>query len=335
MGRKLPAPARLRTLARRGAARRCSSVPPHRSRTPPRMPPDRFLVILNPTAGRGNGGRYRDLVDREMDRAGASHRIVETEGPGHAAALAEEAVRAGWPAVVAVGGDGTVHEVVNGLLRAAGDGPTVPLGIVGVGSGNDFARLAGVSRSPAEAVRRLSRAVPRAVDVGSVNGEWFTNGVGVGLDARVAIEVARHRRLRGLAMYLAALPGALRRWRAPRMRVEIDGEVVHDGAMTLVTVGNGGRHGGGFWICPEARIDDGLLDVCACDELSTLGILRFLPRVLRGTHVGQPAVHMHRGRSVRITGADPLPVHADGEIVAHDARELEILIHPGRLRVLV
>ena len=299
------------------------------------MPIDRFYVILNPTAGRGRAARFRDLVDAEMDRAGAAHTIVETARRGHAAGLAEAAVRDGWPAVVAVGGDGTVHEAANGLMRAAGEGPSVPLGIVGVGSGNDFAQLAGVPRDPAEAVRRLARAEPRAVDVGTVNGEWFTNGVGIGLDARVAIEVDRRRRLRGVLMYLAALPAALRAWTPPRMTVEIDGLVLPEAPMTLVTVGNGGRHGGGFWICPDARIDDGVLDVCACDRLGTAGILRFLPRVMRGTHVGASCVRMSRARHVRVTSPDPLPVHADGEIFSEAAHDLDIRIHPGRLLVLV
>jgi diacylglycerol kinase (ATP) len=298
------------------------------------MPIDRFYVIVNPTAGRGAAARALALVDAEMARAGAAHTIVQTARRGHAAELAEAAARDGWPAVVAVGGDGTVHETVNGLMRAADGGPSVPLGIVGVGSGNDFAKLAGVPAEPAEAVRRLVSAAPRAVDVGRVNGHWFSNGVGIGLDARVAIEVDRRRRFRGIFMYLDALAKVLRVFRPPRMTVEVDGERLADAPMTLVTVGNGGRHGGGFWICPDARIDDGVLDLCMCDALGTLGILRFLPRVMRGTHTGASCVHMHRARRVRVTSPHPLPVHADGEIIADAAHEVDIEIHPGRLRVL-
>lgn len=298
------------------------------------MPINRFYVILNPTAGRGAAARVRGVVEREMAAAGAAFTIAQTTRRGHAAELAELAARDGWPAVVAVGGDGTVHEVVNGLMRAANGGPSVPLGVVGVGSGNDFALLAGVPRDPAWAVRRMTTAEPRAVDVGRVGDEWFSNGVGIGLDARVAIQVDRRRRFRGLAMYLHALAGVLRVFRPPHIVVELDGQRVAEGPMTLVTVGNGGRHGGGFWICPDAKIDDGVLDVCTCDGLGTFGILGFLPRVMRGTHTGAACVHMHRARRVRVTSPDPLPVHADGEIIADDAHELEIEIHPGRLRVL-
>ena len=202
------------------------------------MPIDRFYVILNPTAGRGAAARVRGVIEREMAQAGAAFTIAETARRGHAAELAEAAAREGWPAVVAVGGDGTVHEVVNGLMRAANGGPSVPLGIVGVGSGNDFARLAGVPTDAAWAVRRLTEAEPRPVDVGRVGDEWFSNGVGIGLDARVAIEVDRRRRFRGLAMYLHALAGVLRAFRPPRMTVELDGVRVAEGPMTLVTIGN-------------------------------------------------------------------------------------------------
>lgn len=296
------------------------------------MPIDSAYVVLNPTAGRGAAARVRPLVSREL--AGVRHVVAETGARGEAAQLAEAAAREGWPAIVAVGGDGTVHEVVNGLMRAAGDGASAALGIVPVGSGNDFAKLAGVPSDPAQALRRIAGGSARAVDVGSVNGRWFSNGVGIGLDARVAIEVDRRRRFRGLAMYMHALANVLRVYTPPRMRVEIDGQPAGDGPMTLVTVGNGGRHGGGFWICPDARLDDGVLDVCMCDGLGTLGILRFLPRVLRGTHTGASCVRMRQARAIRVTSPDPLPVHADGEIVADDAREVSIAIHPGRLRVL-
>ena len=297
--------------------------------------PDRFYVILNPTAGRGAAARAWPGVRAVLEGAGARVELAETARHGHAVELAETAARAGWPAVVAVGGDGTVHEVANGLLRASdGGATTAALGIVPVGSGNDFALLAGLPRDAAGAARAIVSGAERRVDVGRVGDRWFTNGVGVGLDARVAVEANRNRRLRGIGIYLWALARVLGSFRPPVVRVEIDGGEVMERPMTLVTVGNGGRHGGGFWICPAAKIDDGLLDVCVCDGLGTLQILRFLPMTLRGTHVGASCVHMRTARRVRITSDTPLPVHADGEILFEDARELEIEIAAGRLRLL-
>ncbi|HVG44523.1 MAG TPA: diacylglycerol kinase family protein [Longimicrobium sp.] len=296
--------------------------------------PDRFYVILNPTAGRGAAARAWLAVRAVLEGGGARVELAETVRHEHAVELAEAAARAGWPAVVAVGGDGTVHEVANGLLRAADGVAPAALGIVPVGSGNDFALLAGLPRDAAGAARAIVSGAERRVDVGRVGDRWFTNGVGVGLDARVAVEANRNRRLRGMGIYLWALARVLRSFRPPVVRVEIDGGEVMERPMTLATVGNGARHGGGFWICPAARIDDGLLDVCICDGLGTLQILRFLPKTLRGTHVGVSCVHMRTARRVRISSDTPLPVHADGEILFEDARELEIEIAPGRLRLL-
>jgi YegS/Rv2252/BmrU family lipid kinase len=293
----------------------------------------RFYAIVNPVAGGGAARRAWTAVRPVLESAGGVE-MAESRGRGHAAELAESAARAGFPAVVALGGDGTVHEAANGLLSAVeGAAETAALGVVPVGSGNDFAVLAGLPRDPVAAARRIAEGGERRIDVGRLDGRWFTNGVGIGLDARVAIEANRSRRGKGMGMYLLALARVLRAFRPPQMRVEIDGEVM-ERPMTLVTVGNGGRHGGGFWICPDARIDDGVLDVCVCDGLSRPRILALLPRVMRGTHVGASCVRMRRAHRVRITSDAPLPVHADGEILFEDAHDLRIEIAPARLRLL-
>lgn len=306
------------------------------SQTAERHAITRFYAIVNPTAGRGAARRAWDEVHRVLTDAGAEVEMAETTRHGHAMELAEAAVRAGWPAVIAMGGDGTVHEVANGLLRASEgrEETAAALGVIPVGSGNDFALIAGLANEPREAARRLLASPERRVDVGRVGDRWFTNGVGVGIDARVAVEANRNRRFRGMAIYLWALARVLRSFRPPMIRVEMDGGEVIERPLTLATVGNGGRHGGGFWLCPGARIDDGALDVCICDGLSPVRILTFLPGTLSGKHVNASCVHMRRVRRVRITSESPLPVHADGEILSEGARELEIEIAPGRLRLL-
>ncbi len=301
------------------------------------MPISRVYVILNPTAGRGAAERAWEAVRAVLEGAGAEWEVARTTGRGHAMTLAEAAAHAGWPAVLAMGGDGTVHETANGLMRAAEDGFSAALGIVPVGSGNDFALLAKAPRDAASAARAALAGRTRAVDIGRLrvggDARWFTNGVGIGLDAAVAVEANRNRRLRGMGIYLWALAKVLFRFRPPRMRVTVDGETF-ERALTLVTIANGGRHGGGFWLCPSAEIDDGVFDVCACDALSKPAILRFLPKVIRGTHVGESCVSMRRVRRVAIAAHDPVPVHADGEIITESARELEAEIIPGGLRIL-
>lgn len=302
-------------------------------------PPAAARMIVNPVAGGGAAGRAAERIRGLLSDGGVRVEVLRTAARGHAAALAEASAREGWPAVVSLGGDGTVHEVANGLLRAAEPGAAaVPLGIIPVGSGNDFATLAGVPRDPDAAARRVLSGVTRAVDVGrlAVDGgapRFFTNGVGVGLDARVAIEANRHRRGKGIAIYLWALLRVLRHFPPPRLAVSLDGGPASDRLRTMVTVANGARHGGGFWIAPDAAVDDGVLDVAMVEPLGRVAILRFLPRVMRGAHGGHPAFSVTKAVRVEITSPDPLPVHADGEIVAEDAHALSMEVLPGRLRV--
>jgi diacylglycerol kinase (ATP) len=304
-----------------------------------------YFVIFNPTASRGRAARSRALIEEAFRAARAEYRIVETERRGHASELAGQALEEGWPAVVAVGGDGVVHEVANGLMRRAGEGVSAPLGIIAVGSGNDFIKMLGLpAHRPAEAVRHLVSAEPRLVDVGRVSrqlvgggpeGVWyFTNGVGVGFDAQVATHARGVRRLRGFAIYGWALLKTLRQLRAPRIEVVVDGVEIADRPLILTTVSNGPCHGGSFWLCPGARVDDGQLDVLIADARSLGSLLHLLPLVMAGKHLGRRGVELHRGTRVEVRSEEPLPIHADGEIVADWVRELVIEVLPGRLRVL-
>jgi diacylglycerol kinase (ATP) len=299
------------------------------------MPDRSYYFIHNPTAARGGAARAWKRIEPLLRSAGVRYEGATTQAPGHAESLAERAARDGWDAVVAVGGDGTVQQAAAGLMHAADGGPTRPLGIIGVGNGNDFIKLLGLpQQEPEAATRRLLEAMPRNVDIGRVGGRYFTNGVGVGFDAQVAIQASRIRRLRGLPLYGWALLKVLRRLKSPHMRVTLDGRIAFDQPLTLVTVGNGGCHGGGFWICPDARTDDGVFDVCVADAMRLPRLLQLLPHVMRGTHTRLPEVQVHRARNVRIESADPLPVHADGEILGDAIHELEMELLPGRLTVL-
>lgn len=305
-----------------------------------------LLVILNPAAGRGGASSLWPELRRAFRAAGARAELALTSARGHAVELAEAAARAGWPGVVAVGGDGVVHEVVNGLMRAEADGVQgTALGVIGAGSGNDFVKMLDLPvHHPTLAARRIATATPRPIDVGRVNkclagrgpeGVWyFTNGVGMGFDAQVAVHASRVRRLRGFAIYAAAVVRTLSELRSPRMRVEIDGVVVADRPLVLATIGNGRCHGGSFWLCPDAGVEDGLFDVLVADARSVPRVLALLPSVMKGRHVGAPGVTIHRGRVARVISEEPIPIHADGELVADDVTELEAEVLPGRLLVL-
>lgn len=282
----------------------------------------------------------RAHLARGAKKGGLELEWIETQAPEHAIALAEEAAVAGRELVVAVGGDGTVNEVINGLMRAGRQGYAATLGIVPVGSGNDFAWLAGVPMDPVTACQRLFNGGTRLVDVGHIRQadgreRYFDNGCGAGFDAQVALEVKRLKWLRGFLIYLVGvLKTLIFHHQAPALRIRLDGRELICPTM-MVTIGNGQRHGGGFLVTPDARLDDGLLDLCIAGELSRLGMLMIIPRFMRGTHVTHPKVQMDRARHVTVESPIPLAIHLDGEVFATAACQFEVSVLPGALRLRV
>jgi diacylglycerol kinase (ATP) len=304
-----------------------------------------YFIIFNPMASRGGAARSRDVIEKAFRASAVAFELVETQYRGHAVELAERAVDEGWSAAVAVGGDGVVHEVANGLMNRAGDDVSLPLGVIPVGSGNDFIKMLRMPvHKPAAAVRRIVEASVRTVDIGRVthhttgggpSGVWhFTNGVGVGFDAQVATHARGIQRLRGMSIYAWALVKTLRDLRSPRIRVVVDGKQIADQPLILTTISNGPCHGGSFWLCPGASIDDGALDILIADARPLPAVLRLLPRVLFGKHLGQKGVSLHRGTHVEIHSDSRLPIHADGEIVADWVSDLTVEVLPGKLAVL-
>lgn len=265
-----------------------------------------------------------------------------TTAPGHAADLAREAAAEGVDRLLVVGGDGTLHEVANGLL----DSGTVPpaLAICPVGTGNDFYRMV---RGPSDVAGAVDTALfgrCRAFEVGMARWEGgrehFVNLLGVGIDVEVLRRRPRFRRLPGLSQYLAALLSAAKSYRHQSMIVALEGEagepfrVEARALLTAVTVGP--SVGGGFFLSPDARPDDGLLDLFLVEDLGLLGIVRHLPRVVRGTHGTVPEIHMKRLRRARLESADGAPFHfeLDGELMPQATPWLEIEVLPGRLQIL-
>ncbi|MBO9370802.1 MAG: diacylglycerol kinase family lipid kinase [Chloroflexi bacterium] len=296
------------------------------------------LVIVNPIAGRGAGERVIPRIVRLLREHGLSFDLVRTERPWHAAELARQAVVSGYRTVVAVGGDGTSNEVLNGLMatREAGEGEAA-MGVLCVGTGNDFAYGMGIPLDLEEGCAALARGRTRRVDVGHARGfRYFGNGIGIGFDAAVNVVASRLRRLRGFLVYLiAVLRTLLFYYRAPLTRVELDDQTLEQPAL-MISVMNGRRMGGGFLMTPFSRPDDGLFDLCIGRKMSQLEMLSFVPRFMKGTQVGDPRVTMARSRRVRVTVRDGTQVvHADGETLALDVRELDLEVVPQALRVVV
>jgi len=295
------------------------------------------LVIVNPTAGRGAAREVAPRVDRLLKEHGVSFDRVFTERPWHAAELARQAVVSGYKVVVALGGDGTSNEVLNGLMEAreAGEGEAA-MGVLCVGTGNDFAYGVGVPLDLEAGCAALARGRTRPIDVGHAKGlRYFGNGIGIGFDAVVNVQAARYKRLRGFAVYFVAVMRTLLfYYRAPLTRIELDDGVVELPTL-MVSVMNGRRMGGGFLMTPDASPDDGLFDLCIGAKMNQLQMLALVPRFMQGTQIGHPRIRMIRSRRVRVVVKEGTQVvHADGETLTLEATDLEFEVIPQALRVV-
>jgi diacylglycerol kinase (ATP) len=287
------------------------------------------LWIVNPSAGRGRGARIVESLPARIAARRLPGDVVATSGPRDAVRLAREAARRGAPLVVAVGGDGTAHEVVNGLA-----GSDTAFGLVPVGTGNDLAMALGVPSDVDAALDVIAGGHERRIDLGHFDDRWFANSLGLGFEAQVTIESRKIRGLSGFTVYLVAVVRALVGLRCPDLTLSVDGHEI-TGRRLLVCIGNGPRVGGGFLLTPDANHADGMLDLCVADEMGRWRVLRTLPKAISGTHVGQPGITMLRGRTIRIESSDGFPFHADGEVIDVARHRLDVEIRPSMLRARV
>jgi diacylglycerol kinase (ATP) len=294
-------------------------------------------IILNPIAGRGYGARAEPEIRRLLAAEGVDFDLVRTEGFWHAAELAQQAVNDGFELIVAAGGDGTVHEVVNGLMTTT-ENVVGTLGTIPVGSGSDFANNVGVPSDLPGACHRLAHGQTRIVDVGRVTVDdqpprYFDNTVNVGFGGTVTAEARKVKWVRGMALYLPVVLKTVFLAPSPRMTIEYDDQRIEMPTL-MVCVGNGAREGGGFFCTPDAQPDDGLLDLCIARSVSKLTQLSLVPRFMDGSHVNHPAVTMVRTQHVTITSPDNLVAHADGEMLCTEGHRMKFEILPQRLRVM-
>ncbi|MDQ3411701.1 MAG: diacylglycerol kinase family lipid kinase [Chloroflexota bacterium] len=289
-------------------------------------------VILNP---RANAGRAIQVLPRLADALAAAehcYQIHVTTAPGDASVAARRFAGQGIELILAVGGDGTINEVANGLLEHGG----TRLGIVPAGRGADFMRTLAPSYRPLSDVAALAAAMPRRVDLGLATFadgacRAFVNVAGVGFDAEVARRTARSRLPGRHTPYLAGLATALLGYRNRDMTVTIDGERVA-GPMRAVLVANGQFFGGGFRIVPAAAIDDGVLDVAIIGDIGRLDLVRTVPRLYRGQHTAHRAFRHLPARSVRVETAATARVELDGELAGY--APVTFTVVPGALLVV-
>ncbi|GAB2748872.1 diacylglycerol kinase [Streptomyces bullii] len=290
-----------------------------------------ITLFVNPTAGRGRGARAAQPAASALRAAGFCVRTVVGEHPEDALTRARAAVADGTGAVIAVGGDG----MVNLALRAVAGTPT-PLGVVAVGTGNDFARVLGLPvRRPAAAGRMIADALKcgwlRDIDLGWAGDRWFGTVLASGFDSRVNDRGNRMRWPAGRLKYDLAMLAELAAFRPFPYLIRLDGGDVREIEATLVAVGNGSSYGGGMRICPGADPADGLFDVTVVGDCGRGTLLRVFPTVYRGTHVDHPKVSVFRAAEVEIA-AEGITGYADGEPLG--PLPLTVRCIPAAVRVL-
>ena len=297
--------------------------------------PEKIKIILNTHGGRLDTRTKISLVEQGMAAAGVGFVLELTEYPDHGRELAQKAAQENWPVVVAAGGDGTIGEVVNGLMRARVDLPVPTLGIIPFGSANDLADNLELPGDVTAACRLIAAGNTRLIDLGLVNGRYFANNSAIGLEPIVTIEQNQMRHiLNGTPRYVVAALSCIRKAKPWQARLEWD-HGVFEGPITLVTVGNGHRTGGAFYMTPQAELDDGLLDFVYALGMTAWQMLKLLPQTLKGKHIHHPLVTYLRTRSLTITISPTSPIQADGEIIAVDATTIDYQIVPKILRVIV
>lgn len=281
-------------------------------------------------AGRGRALRLWPQFASQLAAAGLDFDEVVTAKAGDALAFAEARGK-DYGCVVAVGGDGTVHEVANGLMRA---GAPAALGVIPCGSGDDFAKML----APGDPVARLAAGTMRPYDVGRVEAEgsrFFINGMDIGFGAHGARNISRVPPfLTGLGAYLGALVLTMIRYPKLEIRMRLDDAAPVPVRTAMLAVMNGVSFGGSFRVTPEAKGDDGQLDLLIVDAVGRLGILGLVPLIMLGRHAGHSRLRLTRARSVLIQSGEPLDTELDGELPLPPARRIAIEILPGALRVM-
>ncbi len=302
---------------------------------------NKFTFIVNPVSGKRGGERAARQLHSEIQRKGATSEIVLTHREGHAT---EIAYNTPIGTIIAVGGDGTVNEVVNGII-----GTKKILGIVPTGSGNDLTKSLKIPSSLPEIVDVLLGGKTTPIDVGTIRCSrkdqitriagnsklrYFVNGVGIVIDAAVAEKTRHIRFLSGSILYVAAVLLTLGRYKPHLFEICID-SVSKSSKRLLIAIGNGICSGGAFYLTPDAKIDDGLLDLCYIDDMPVHRILSLIPLVMKGTHIDADGVDSEKGREISISSDAYFFVHADGEIVGRDVNKVDIGILNKKLDVIV
>lgn len=296
-------------------------------------------VILNPYANRWQAQSRIGMVQSALQVVKVTADLSVTNGPEHGITLARTAVEAGYEAVIAAGGDGTINEVINGILQATpADQPTLPFGIIPIGTANDFAKMQNLPLELVPAAQIIAAQKTHRIDAGEIRCgadapcRYFINNSAVAMEPMITIENIRMKRLSGEVRYMVALVKGLVKLKAWQMHVRWD-DGGHDGPVYLLSVCNGPRTGG-FQMAPTAQFDDGLFDIVFAPEVPKKTVVAVLLKLLKGEHIHHPVVTYTQTAQLTLNSKPGTPIHADGEVFSQSETAVSYRILPGKVTLL-
>lgn len=288
-----------------------------------------ILFIVNPVSGNGKSKKIFPKVEKYLKEHHIRYEVNYTKYKGHAIEIAKESrLRNDVTAIVAVGGDGTLFEIINGIY------PTeIPLGYIPTGTGNDYGRQMGISNDPIIAVKRILKLDVRNIDIGQINERLFLNVSSLGFDGQIA-KYANESKLKkfGKLVYIIGVIKALWSFKPKEIYLKIDDNIHTFKGVWLIAIANNKYYGGGMMISPNSINDDGVLDVCVIKDLSRFKLLRIFPTIFNGTHIKYPYVTLLKGKNIMIETEDEIVVQSDGEIL--EEHEVNIKIIKKGLRII-
>jgi diacylglycerol kinase (ATP) len=306
---------------------------------------EKSMVIVNPVSANGRTGRNWPRIAEELKNAGVEFDVQITSRSREAVQLTRKALQEGYLTVIAVGGDGTLNEVLNGFFESDNAHPInseARLGLIPSGTGRDFIKTINYSKDLRHACRTLARNQTRTIDIGQVwyrdaegrqTFSYYINIAGMGMDGETVDRVNRTTKIfGGKISFLWGTIATLVQYRNRELTLEIDGAVRYHGEATVVAVANGQYFGGGMRIAPEASLDSGHFDIVVVDGMTKPEILANLYRIYQGTHLSYPKVHLMRGKHVRATSLQRVLLNVDGEQPGVLDAEFQLL--PQKLQLI-
>lgn len=286
-----------------------------------------YCFIVNKASGNGRALKIWHQIEKKLQEKNVYYCVRLTEKQKHATLLVQELInKEKVTAIVAVGGDGTIHEVINGLA-----GTNIPLGIIPAGSGNDFSRGLGIPLKHDKALERILNGKPKIIDIGLVNSTYFCTVAGIGFDGEVAhaTNVSIYKKLLnfvrlGQISYIISAINVLFHFKPMDISLMIDKKLYKIPKVWLIAAANSPFYGGGIAICPKAESNDGLFDICIVQGMSKWEFLRIFPLAFKGNHTSSPFIKIIKGKDLEIYSPTPLMIHGDGEIIGQTPARIRI-----------